>query len=256
MAQFKGKVLICLSGVDYITLKSGRKQKTGCFLKELTQPLGKLLAAGYSVEFANPNGSAPALDPMSLSGVWFLPWVGELAVQQKLLAQVAESTNFKAPRRFADISDKELVSGMYAGVFLPGGHAPLEDLKANADLGRILLHFHKAQRPTAIICHAPIALLSAQMAAPGKPWAYTGYKLTVYSNTEEMLNDLMWWDTVPKAETALRKAGAAVRVSWPLFPHIIRDRELITGQGPTSALALGDALVAALKAAPPAAVVH
>ena len=31
-------------------LKSGRKQKTGTFLKELTQPLGKLLAAGYSVE--------------------------------------------------------------------------------------------------------------------------------------------------------------------------------------------------------------
>ena len=35
-------------------------------------------------------------------------------------------------------------------------------------------------------------------AAPGKPWAYAGYKVTVYSNNEEMLNDLMWWDTVPK----------------------------------------------------------
>ena len=82
----KGRVLIGLSGVDYVTcgrplhsklvmclptrtrvwtackhrrhigscilhrLQSGKKQKTGCFLKELTQPLGKLVAAGYDVE--------------------------------------------------------------------------------------------------------------------------------------------------------------------------------------------------------------
>lgn len=46
------------------------------------------------------------------------------------------------------------------------GHAPLEDLKDDKDLGRILLHFHRAQRPTAIICHAPIALLSAKQARP------------------------------------------------------------------------------------------
>ncbi len=41
--------------------------------------------------------------------------------------------------------------------------------------------------------------LRARQAAPGQPWAYAGYKLTVYSNLEEKLNDLMWWDTVPKA---------------------------------------------------------
>ncbi len=40
-------------------------------------------------------------------------------------------------------------------------------------------------------------------ATPGQPWAYAGYKLTVYSNTEETLNDLMWWDTVPKVRETL-----------------------------------------------------
>ena len=59
-----------------------------------------------------------------------------------------------------------------------------------------------------------------------------------------------------QAETALREAGAAVTVSWPLLPHVVKDRELITGQGPSSALALGDALVAALKTSTPAATVH
>lgn len=51
---------------------------------------------------------------------------------------------------------------MCDAVLLVAGHAPLEDLKADKDLGRILMHFHNKQRPTGIICHAPIALLSAQ----------------------------------------------------------------------------------------------
>lgn len=40
-----------------------------------------------------------------------------------------------------------------------------------------------------------------------------------------------------------------MQVSWPLFPHVVHDRELITGQGPTSALGLGAAFVSALQAA-------
>lgn len=43
----------------------------------------------------------------------------------------------------------------------------MEDLKADKDLGRILRHFHTKQRPTAVICHAPIALLSAQQVGSG-----------------------------------------------------------------------------------------
>jgi putative intracellular protease/amidase len=78
-----------------------------------------LASCGAPPQFANPNGSVPAIDPMSLSNIWFLPSWGELAKQQKLLAQVAESSNFRSPRRYADISDAEL--GQYAGVFLPGG---------------------------------------------------------------------------------------------------------------------------------------
>jgi len=77
------------------------------------------VSRGAPPQFANPNGSVPAIDPMSLSNIWFLPSWGELARQQKLLAQVAESSNFRSPRRYADISDAEL--GQYAGVFLPGG---------------------------------------------------------------------------------------------------------------------------------------
>ena len=72
------------------------------------------------------------------------------------------------------------------------GHAPMTDLWSDKDLGRILLHFHNAEKPTASLCHGPAALLSTMVADKGSPWAYNGYEMTCYSNTEEMTNELMF----------------------------------------------------------------
>ena len=68
----------------------------------------------------------------------------------------------------------------------------MTDLWSDKDLGRILLHFHNAQKPTASLCHGPAALLSTMVADKGSPWAYNGYEMTCYSNTEEMTNELMF----------------------------------------------------------------
>ena len=48
----------------------------------------------------------------------------------------------------------------YAAVFVPGGHAPMVELVKDKDLGEVLLSFHETGRPTALICHWPMALLS------------------------------------------------------------------------------------------------
>eukprot|EP00897_Mesotaenium_endlicherianum_P009440 jgi/Mesen1/8524/ME000480S07881 len=206
----QGKVLICMSGAKEVELTGGKKQETGFFLKELGGPLLKLLDAGYSVE--------------------------------------AES-NFRSPRKFRDITDKDL--GEFAGLFLPGGHAPMTDLWKDADLGRILLHFHQRSKPTGLICHAPIALLATREAQPaGEPWAYQGYKVTCYSDMEEKVNELMWWANLPfkVVESELRKHGAQLVEALPMMPKVTEDRELITGQGPTSVGVFGDAFVARLQA--------
>ena len=74
------------------------------------------------------------------------------------------------------------------------GHAPMTDLWCDKDLGRLLLHFHQTQKPTASMCHGPVALLATKVAQPDVPWAYSGYKLTCYSNTEEKTNELLFGD--------------------------------------------------------------
>ena len=49
----------------------------------------------------------------------------------------------------------------YAGVFVPGGQAPVVDLMQDREMGEILRHFHDRAKPTALLCHGPIASVAA-----------------------------------------------------------------------------------------------
>lgn len=99
---------------------------------------------------------------------------------------------------------------------------------------------------TAVICHGPIALLSAHQ--PGKDFPYKGYKVTCYANKEEAANVLMWGGSPRKVEDALREVGVDVQTATvPMMPNIVVDREVISGEGPTSADQLGEKFVEILE---------
>lgn len=72
----------------------------------------------------------------------------------------------------------------------------MTDLWSNKDLGRLLLHFHEAQKPTASMCHGVVGLLATRASQPDKPWAYKGYEMTCYSNTEEKTNEAIFGDNL------------------------------------------------------------
>jgi len=120
------------------------------------------------------------------------------------------------------------------------------DLGSDKSLGHILSQFHKAGKPTGVICHGPIALLSTKLDGE---FAYKGYKVTCYANKEEASNEMMWGaKLVKKVEDALREEGADVQVATiPLMPKVVRDRELVSGEGPTSVWEFGEAFVKALQ---------
>ncbi|KAI9103192.1 ThiJ/PfpI family protein [Phlyctochytrium arcticum] len=244
------KVLIILSAADHIDVhkKDGSidAHPTGFFLKEVGMPLLRLLQAGYEPIFANPSGEEPKMDPMSDSAIWFLS-SAELQKEKSLIDSMKIKANFSHPKTFASITTEELAT--FAGVFVPGGHAPVTDLGTDPNLGRILTYFHTAQKPTAVICHGPIALLSALGCGPNQSYPYQGYKVTCYANKEEVLNDWMWGGKVRKVEDALREAGLDVQVApLPLMPKVVVDRELVSGQGPTSVDQLGAKFVEMLEA--------
>jgi len=212
-------------------------------------PLQKIIAAGYKPVFTNPSGVKPAMDPLSDSSVWFGLRKGAYeSAKRDLETLFAERSlgSLSFPIPFSQVSDYELMS--YKGIFIPGGHAPMVDLGNNSALGRILKHFHDNSKLTATICHGPISLMSTKWTGDGA-FLYQGYKMTAYSNWEEGMMELMWRGSVPftKLEDQLRAEGADFHSRYPMLSNLIVDRELVTGQNPSSSWALGDAMVASLN---------
>ena len=68
-------------------------------------------------------------------------------------------TGLENPTRISDV----IASGLdqYDAVFVPGGHGPMMDLLDDPDAGTVMRHFHETSKPTAVLCHGPISLLSA-----------------------------------------------------------------------------------------------
>jgi len=221
-------------------------QPSGYFLMELAKPLSGLLEAGYEVTFASPEGKEPTPDPLSTSLAAFAGNFYERRRETELIERMKRENGFSKPRKFFDIDSEELKS--FDGVFIPGGHAPLADLGDNAELGRILSHFHQNHKPTAAICHGPYAFLSTKYSGD-KEFAYKGYKITSWSDAEEkFMETAVLRGEVEKVESSLRQEGAEMveGVSTALG-SITVDREVVSGANPMAADALGKKFIEMLK---------
>jgi len=80
----------------------------------------------------------------------------------------------------------------YDIVVIPGGHPPMVDLYMEESLGTILSYFHSQAKPTAAICHGPVALLSAQLVSGSNEWPYAGYNITVFPTSCELAVEALW----------------------------------------------------------------
>ncbi|SDQ20229.1 Putative intracellular protease/amidase [Pseudoxanthomonas sp. CF385] len=257
-----GEVLVVLSDADHLDLKDGRVFPTGFYLNELMQPVKMLLDAGHQVTFATPTGQAPTVDAKSISPMYFGNSAADLRAHQDLLNQLALTSKEKSPVvSLARI--EQMGYGRFDAVYIPGGHAPMQDLLKSPALGRLLADFHGRNKTTALVCHGPIALLSTLPDASGfvaalesgqakraPLWIYSGYQVTVISNQEEeqAKPQLGGGEMKFYPQTALQQAGVQYRSNverW--MANVVVDRELITGQNPASAVGVAQELLKRLK---------
>jgi len=153
----KGKVLVLVSSGHGLPLKDGKVYAgAGYYLNELTVPTRALMKEGYEITFANPKGNTPQLDVHSAVPDFF---GGDEAKLQDYLKFRDSLIGLKNPTRISDV----IASGLdqYDAVFVPGGHGPMIDLLDDPDAGTVMRHFHQTSKPTAVLCHGPISLLSA-----------------------------------------------------------------------------------------------
>lgn len=257
----RGKVLVILSSANELELRDGKRFKTGFYLDELVIPLRKLAAAGFTPVFANPKGNAATMAPDSNNKMFF---GGDEAARADAVRYADGLAGLKHPKPFSDIV--RAGTGDYVGVFVPGGHAPLEDLVQDRNLGKILTAFHATGRPTAVLCHGPVALVSTVSDPEGfrraliagdlqttsklaAGWPFAGYRLTVFSSEEEVaVEKLVGGRVLFNPADALSEAGAHVDHVAAFHPNVVQDREVVSGQQPFSSDELGDAFVAKLRA--------
>ncbi|MFJ5295452.1 type 1 glutamine amidotransferase domain-containing protein [Pseudomonas sp. NPDC088368] len=258
----KGKVLVVMSSAKMLDLKEGKKYETGYYLNELATPLKAIVDAGYTPVFADPQGNEPQMDASSNNDMFFDK---DASKREEALKFVASFDGLKHPLKLSAVAAKG--TSEYKGLFMPGGHAPMQDLMKDKDLGKILTQFHSTGRPTGIICHGPIALLAAAhdpvaldkalisgddnaVKSLAKGWPYAGYKVSVFSKGEEqqiepgqLKGSVLFYN-----DDALAKAGAVVDNGEAWKPHVVVDRELVTAQQPFSDHEFGQKLVTALNA--------
>lgn len=240
---------------------------TGYFVRELLDTLEGLLEDGYEVEFTTADGETPRVDENGQDTLWFsLP--SRFAFDGERRANVGRSFIEGQIASHGVLTFEEAIERLdsYSGVVIPGGHGPMEDFPESAALGSILDHMHAAGKPTGMICHAPIAMLSTREKtavpdgewlgwdfAPDASWIYSGYRVATASTAEE--DSVRWFGYLPNrlhvsyyVDQELEEAGVTlVQNPIPSWAMAVRDRELITGQNPWSSHYFAEAFLEALR---------
>ena len=255
----KGKVLVLLSSETQLELADGSQYPTGYYLNEFGVPADALQQAGYELVLVTPKGNAPRVDQRSVDTQYF---GGDEQEMQRIQKVIANLDGINDTHKLADVLKSDL--SQFDGLFIPGGHAPLIDLVGNPEVGKLLTYFHNQQKPTAAICHGPIALLSPQQMpaqfidqfakegqSQAQDWIYEGYNMTIFSTPEEQVfeRSLNGKQIRYYPAAAMQAAGANLEQAEAWQPNVVIDRELITGQNPFSDKVLAQALIKQLEQA-------
>ena len=132
----------------------------------------------------------------------------------------------------------------YDAIYMTGGHGVCFDFQS-PDLAKLTAAFWEAGKVVSAVCHGPAGLLEVKLS--GGEYLVAGKDVTGFSWKEEELAKRD--KAVPYSlEEELKKRGAKYgKSSIPFKSHVVEDGNLITGQNPASAAAVGEAVVKRLK---------
>lgn len=224
------KILMVLTSHDEL---GNTGHKTGFWLEELAAPYYAFKDAGAEITLASPKGGQPPLDPKSNEPA------SQTDETRRFEADAEATAALAATVQLSDVSPAE-----FDTVFYPGGHGPLWDLAEDKVSTGLIESFLAADKPVALVCHAPGVLRHVKTPA-GRPLV-EGKKVTGFANSEEYAVGLT--DVVPfLVEDELKALGGIYSRGPDWGSYVIQDGLLITGQNPGSSAATASALMDALK---------
>ncbi|MFC4036113.1 type 1 glutamine amidotransferase domain-containing protein [Streptomyces polygonati] len=219
-------LLMVLTAATRWSQKDGTQRPTGFWAEEFVEPHRVFTAAGVDLTIASPGGRRPVVDEGSLTARANGGDEKKAADLRAYLEEVKDLLD--APERLEDIDP-----AAYDGVFIPGGHGPMQDLAVNEDVARILAALlPDPSKAVASLCHGPASFLAAGDAEGN--WLFKGRRMTSFTDEEETLTgraaNAPWL-----LEERLRAAGALHEPGPAWSSHVVVDGNLVTGQNPQSA---------------------
>lgn len=221
------KVLIVLTSHDQL---GDTGKKTGFWLEEFAAPYYVFEDAGAEITLASPKGGQPPLDPKSTEPNF------QTDATRRFDADAEAGRALANTVKLADVSTED-----FDTVFYPGGHGPMWDLAESKDSADLIESFLAANKPVALVCHAP-GVLRHVKTPEGRPLV-EGRKVTGFTNTEEAAVGLT--EVVPfLVEDELKAKGGLYSSGPDWTPYVLEDGLLITGQNPASSAPAAQLLVA------------
>lgn len=224
------KIALILTSHDQLG-DTGRK--TGFWLEEFAAPYYVFKDAGATLTLASPKGGQPPLDPTS----------DEPGNQTDATERFKQDP--EAQRALAHtVKLDTLKAADFDAVFYPGGHGPLWDLAEDKDSIALIEATYAADKPVAVVCHAP-GVLRHVRAANGEPLV-KGKAVTGFTNTEEAAVQLT--NVVPfLVEDMLKENGGTYSKKADWQPYVVTAGHLITGQNPASSGPAAEEMLQQLK---------
>lgn len=151
---------------------------------ETAIPWKLLREAGYSVQFATPDGAPGRADPRLLTGDGFGPWRFLRADKgaREAYADMQEDPAYQSPATYAEVS-----AGPYDVLHLPGGHAPgMRVFLESDEVHRLIAAFFRdGDKVVGAICHGVLAA-ARSLGEDGRSVLY-GRKTTALTARMELI---------------------------------------------------------------------
>jgi putative intracellular protease/amidase len=206
-------------------------KKTGTWFEEVATPYYEFVGAGVQVVFASLLGGEAPIDHLSLQAPFTTTNTDRFLSDPPGLLAIRETAKLST----VDYRDFE-------GLFFPGGYGLLWDLASDSRVLRMIEDTVAAEKPVAMVCHAPGILRDAR-GATGKPLV-EGRTVTGFLNSEDDELDLSRHLLFSLEDELIAKGANFSRSASNWEPNVVEDGALITGQNPASAPLVAKTLLA------------
>lgn len=230
------KILVIAADERYLPTDTGALFSTGNHPVETLLPLYHMRAAGFDFDVATLSGQ------MAKFEYWAMP-----REDDRIMPFFRETLpKFRSPQKLSDVVSRLTKDSAYAAVFIPGGHGALIGLPGSEAVATTLRWAMREDRVVISLCHGPAAFLSLHQG--DNP--LRGYSVCAFPDCADketpamgyMPGHLIWY-----FGEALQKMGLNI-VNSNIKGTVHQDRNVLTGDSPFAANALGQLAANALLA--------